>query len=87
MSRLGKKLKNIKLKKYCAALMALVTVVSAIGVGRMIQARADSYDSRDEIPTVVEFNDKYYTKDNPYVVLEVVPEICMGQFGYWVGGD
>ena len=31
MSRLGKKLKNIKLKKYCAALMALVTVVSAIG--------------------------------------------------------
>lgn len=42
--------------------MALVTVVSAIGVGRMIQARADSYDSRDEIPTVVEFNDKYYTR-------------------------
>lgn len=87
MSRLGKKLKNIKFKKYCAALMALVTVVSAIGVGRMIQVRADSYDSRDEIPTVVEFNDKYYTKDNPYVVLEVVPELSLGQLGYWVGGD
>ncbi|MDD6798539.1 MAG: hypothetical protein PUE71_09660, partial [Clostridia bacterium] len=75
------------LKKYLSVFMAFVMLVAAAGVITIVEARADSYDKKADIPTVVEFNDKYYTKDNPYVILEIVPDKCIGQLGYWVGGD
>lgn len=87
MSRLKKKLKMANLKKYLSVFMAFVMLVAAAGVITIVEARADSYDKKADIPTVVEFNDKYYTKDNPYVILEIVPDKCIGQLGYWVGGD
>lgn len=67
--------------------MAFVMLAAAVGVIEMVQVRADSYNKKEDIPTVVEFNDKYYTKDNPYVIVEVVPYYSYGSFGYWVGGD
>ena len=40
-----------------------------------------------DIPAEVTFNGKTYTKDNPYVILEIVPHKSLGELGYMVGGD
>lgn len=87
MSKLKKKFKRTNLKRFASVFMAFVMLAAAVGVIEMVQVRADSYNKKEDIPTVVEFNDKYYTKDNPYVIVEVVPYYSYGSFGYWVGGD
>lgn len=87
MRRLKMNLKGAKLKKCLSVLIALALVVTTAGVFVDRQVRADSYDKKEDIPSVVEFNGNYYTKDNPYVILEVVPDKSLGQLGYWVGGD